>query len=217
MKRLEFEIAPSVLSKLFPTYRVKSKMQILSILLEATRYSLSYESIEIKSSHGKMVLIIDKMSRLFFFCENKAYSIAFPFLTTMNDNEINFSYKGTEINPYIISNLISVITEGRFMDGCSMDLSESLIDFESEHENFWLILRELLLYEDGYVRYDYDLTRYQEAKSKGCEHRHPLNHFDLFYTSNATFKVGSEDRVSLNSFIDVMNTNTDCKYLKNCR
>lgn len=217
MKRIEFEIAPSVLSKFFPNYRVKTKIQILTILLESIRYSLSYESIKITTAKGKIILIIDKMSRLFFVSEDKAYSIALPFLLTFNDSHIGFSYKGIEIDSYIISNLISVVTQDSFMDGCSLDLSDSLINFETEHENFWLILKELLLYEDGYVRYDHDITGYAEAQKNGCEHRHPLNHLDLFYTSNATFKVGCETRVSIDGFIDVVNTNTDCKYLKNWR
>lgn len=217
MKKFEFEIGPSIFGKLFPTHRVKTKLEILNILLEAVRYSLSYDPNEIKSSKGKMILIIDKMSRIFFYTDNKAYSIAFPFFTIDNNEEIRFSFENIEVDAYLISNLISVIMDGSFMDGCSIDLSESLIDFEIENENFWLILRELLLYEEGYIRYDHDIVGFNEAREKGYEHRHPLNHFDLFYTNKATFKVGIENKINTDEFIEILNIKTDCKYMKNWR
>lgn len=217
MKRFEFNIIPSVLNTFFPTYRVKSKQQIITILLEAVRYSLSYDMIKSKKSNGKIVLIVDKMSRLFFQNETKCYSISFPFLVTDSEGKIQYSYDNTTIDSYLISNLLSAITNDSFMDGCSIDFSESLIDFESESESFWNILRELLLFEEGYVRYDYDVIGYQEAKERGNEHIHPLNHCDFNYSNKANFKLGLINKIDLDEFIDILNIRTECKYLKNWR
>ncbi len=97
-----------------------------------------------------------------------------------------------------------------------LTLTEPICDYESVcDENFWIFLRELLLMEDGYVRYDYDKATYLIFKEKGEEHKHPLNHYDLFYSSNATFKIGLEERLSEDEFIDFLNIKTDSKYLKN--
>lgn len=215
MKKYEFEIAPSVVGKFFPNNRVKTKTQILNILLESVRYALSYSSLNINNSKGKIVLVVDKMSRLFFCSENKAYSIAFPFLTLKYNNQILFSLQNTDVDAYLVSNLITVINDDKFLEGCSIELSESLLDYEAENVSFWNVLRELLLYEDGYIRYDYDEKGFIDARNKGEEHRHPLNHFDLFYTNRATFKVGAENKIDLNDLIDILDIRTDCKYLKN--
>jgi len=217
MKRFEFEIGHSILRKLFPPNRVKSKLQVLNILLETIRYCLSYNLDEIHSSQGKIVLIVDKMSRIFFSSENKSYSISFPFLSLQDKEGIRFSFENIDLDAYLVSNLIGVITNEGFMDGSSLELFESLVDFEKENEQIWCILRELLLYEDGYIRYDNDIIGFNKAKENGYEHRHPLNHFDFFYTNRATFKLGSETIIGIDEFIDILNIKTDCKYIKNWR
>jgi hypothetical protein len=71
--------------------------------------------------------------------------------------------------------------------------------------------------EDGYIRYDMNEVGYKEAKEKGFEHRHPLNHLDVFYTSKATFKLGLKKAIINDEFIDYLNIKTDCKYLQDHR
>ena len=75
-----------------------------------------------------------------------------------------------------------------------------------ENENFLGFLRELLLMEDGYIRYDYD----EEHKNGDL---HPLNHYDLFYSSHATFKIGLNAILSEDEFVDLLDIKSDCKYL----
>jgi len=215
MKKFEFDIAPSILGTIFPNYRIKTKLQILNILLETVRYTFSFPTFQVAKPKGKIVLIVDKMSRLFFYSDDKAYSVVFPFTTQEKDSELHFFYQGININSYLISNLIGIIKSDAFMAGNSLDFSESIIDLEHENEDFMFILRELILYEDGYVRFDFDEEGYNAAKDNGFEHRHPLHHFDLFYTSNATFKLGVENKLLIEDFIDILNINTDCKYMRN--
>ncbi len=66
---------------------------------------------------------------------------------------------------------------------------------------------ELLILEDGYIRFEEDETR---------EHPkiHPRFHFDIFYTNGATFKLGASNKTTLSSFIDLLNLKTECFYLQ---
>ena len=66
-------------------------------------------------------------------------------------------------------------------------------------------LMKELGYGAGY-RYDHD-----EGRSNG--HIHPLHHFDVFYSSGSTFKLGSADGVSKEQFVDVLNLNTNCHFV----
>ena len=65
--------------------------------------------------------------------------------------------------------------------------------------------------EDGYIRYDYDEDGYNNAKSIGAEDRHPLNHYDIFYSSQNTFKIGLNNKINEDSFIDFIDINKKCK------
>ncbi len=103
--------------------------------------------------------------------------------------------------------MIAIIKCDEFKANCSLEFVTPICDYTEEcDENFWVFLRELLLMEDGYIRYDYD-----EEHENGDIH--PLNHYDLFYSSNATFKIGLEDKERQTNFIDLMDINTSCKYL----
>jgi hypothetical protein len=202
----------------FPKERIKTKIQIINILLEASRYILSNPKLKRKSSSGEIKLVVDKMSRLFFTSDKKSYSIVFPFNLYEHHDEINFSYKSNiKVNPYLIAQAKSVINCNSFDDNCILGFADSLDDIrnQDDDDDLWFFLRELMLYEDGYIRYDNDPIGYQEAKDRGTPHKHPLNHYDLFYTNGATFKIGLEKGISTKQFIDLLNRETNCKYLKN--
>jgi hypothetical protein len=68
----------------------------------------------------------------------------------------------------------------------------------------------MFLMEDGYLRYDYDPVNYIKHQKSDV---HPLYHYDLFYTSNATFKVGLNSSVAEDDFVDLLNVKTTCKFI----
>ncbi|PLK45014.1 hypothetical protein [Emticicia sp. TH156] len=214
MKKFEYHITPWIINKFFPHFRIKNKLEILNILLETVRYITPYNHSSIVETVGKITIIVDKMSRIFFFTEEKAYSITFPFFILEKGDEIKLALNNIEIDSSLISNLIAIISQGDFLDVNSIDFLDLIINYEVESESFLRVLQELLMYEDGYIRYDYDNDGYQEAKRNGWEHRHPLNHFDLFYTNKATFKIGLENKILVDEFIDIVDVKTDCKYMK---
>ncbi len=213
MKQYSFNLSSVIYNKVFPMYRVKTKAHIIEILMEITRYILLQNDpdfvIHDEDSMGKVILYIDKMSRLFFFSKNKYYSIVFPFHFLEEDGQYKIVFNSTiEVNSQLISKVLSTITCDEFKAQCSLDFIEPICNAEDEcGEDFWELLRELLLMEDGYIRYDYD----EEHESGDT---HPKNHYDIFYSSNATFKVGLDDNLNNDDFIDLVNINTNCKYLR---
>lgn len=79
-------------------------------------------------------------------------------------------------------------------------------DISEYNEGFWSLLRDLFLFDDGYIRYDYD-----EVLENGLTH--PLNHLDIFYSTRTTFKVGFKNRIREAHFMDLLDVNSDCHFL----
>ncbi|MBS0027086.1 hypothetical protein [Chitinophaga hostae] len=212
----QIEINQGSLKTFFPEERIKDKYKIIEILLEACRtllYSPKAEKIRAKT---KIIVNIDKMNRLFFVSELKIYSIAFPFNISYDENNTSISYKNIiDIDSLAITNVLSIIKNPIFNSEHCLESVEPIIDIEAEHKiNYWTLIRELILLEDGYIRYDKDEKGYQAALEKMQQHRHPLNHIDIFYTNHVSFKLGLEKEYLEADLIDTLDSNTDCKYLK---
>lgn len=207
----QLDINPLSIKTFFPEERIKDKYKILEILLEACRYMLYNDKVVTARGQYKMILYKDKMSRLIFVGVNKIYSITFPFNIDYSASETSINYKnGFEIDSQTISTLLSILKSPTISSNNCLEFIDPIINYE---HNLWTILRDLLISEDGYIRYDKDLNSFREAQEKQQEHRHPLNHIDIFYTNQATFKLGLDEEYIEKDLIDTMNTNTNCKYL----
>jgi len=217
MKRYEFELGMNIIKKFFPHYRIKDKLDVTRILLEAIRFMLVWPNVPKGNTVGRLILYIDKMSRLFFISKNKYYSIVFPFLVKKVEEKFFFSLKNiVEIDSELISKAMSILNSEHFEKISSIDFIEPIFEYEERiNKKFWFFLKELLIFEDGYIRYDHDVENYKRAKEKGKEDIHPLNHYDLFYTSNATFKIGLNNAIREEDFIRLLDINQKCEYLTN--
>lgn len=215
-KSFQVEIDSASIILFFPTNRIKEKLQVIQILLESLRYILSGERKSIVHKKTKIVFYKEKMSRIFFVNENKSYSINFPFNILFDDKSISINYKNTiELNSLNISILMSFFKNLNFSSDNCLDFAEQILDCEEmANDKYWLLIKELLIHEDGYIRYDKDQKGYEEALKKKQKHRHPLNHFDIFYSNAVTFKLGLDSDLPDKEFIDTLNTETNCKYLK---
>ena len=205
----------------FPNELIKSKIQIIKILLEFVRGSLLYrETIEerdIKSPYVK--LIIDKKSRIFFFSEKKYYTIHFPFsCSKQDDGSLEITYQGYRniipIKSEIISKVMEILNDEQFNSVSALDFIEPIDKIESEIDYIWELLKGLLMFEDGYVRFDNDPEEYNRAKNEGREHTHPENHIDIFYNNGNTLKLGLKGKSTPDDFIDYFDSKKDCKYLE---
>lgn len=215
MKHYNYKISSATKELFFPKKRIKSKLQIINILLEATRYILSYQEVDSQYVEGELRMVIDKMSRLFFSVGKKSYSIVFPFKVILNGSIPEFqTTNNLRLDSYLISKLISVINCHEFNDKCVLSFADSVFEYENSDEEVWEVIKELMLFEDGYIRYDHDPSSFEKAKTEGVPHRHPLDHYDLFYTHKATFKIGLEASILIEELIDFINVKTDCQYLK---
>ena len=220
MKTYNYKISQATTVIFFPSQRIKTKKQILKILLETVRVMLVENSDEnLKEQNSYFKVVIDKMSRIFYFSDKKYYSIYFPFTYIIDNGKNVISFKNQiEINSQIISNIIEILNDTRFESFYSLDFIEPINELESYYEDkLWFLIRELIMLEDGYVRFDNDIDNFNKAKQEGKEHTHPENHFDIFYSNGNIFKIGLERIIKTLEFEDYFNVATDCKYLKNYR
>ena len=204
MKIIERDILPFQEDNFFSPLRTKTDYAKL-IVLSARKLLLGNEIEEVHSD-SKMKLIVDKMSRLFFYKGNKYFSISFPLVTIIDDNEISeiTTYSGKNIDFKNISAVIAILESEQFK------FNPSLIDFYIEpfgiESSGLFLLEEIFQFEPSYVRYDHD-PLHENGKL------HPLYHLDLNYSQHSTFKVGLNNNISENYFENLHNTNTECLYL----
>lgn len=217
MKKWSFSLDTVSKDIFFPHHLIKNKIQIINILLEASRYILSNPIVKPQDSKGEILLVIDKMSRLFFISDKKKYSIIFPFKILEDNNQFFMSFQSNIIvDPYLVAQTKAAINCNSFEDDCILGFADSIYEIVNDENNkdLWLFIKQLMLLEDGYVRYDNDPVGFATANDKGTPHKHPIDHYDLFYSNGATFKIGLEKNISTDEFIDLLNRQTDCHFIK---
>lgn len=188
-------------------FPIREKIDYIRLLVYGARQLLlEIETGETKVS-SKMKLIVDKMSRLFFYKDKKYFSISFPFLTTLDDinNVIELTtYTGKRLDSQSISAVISIIDSEHFK------LNPSLIDFYIEpygiESSGLMLLEEIFQFEPSYIRYDNDP---ENEKGK----LHPLYHLDFNYSQYSTFKFGLPKEISSDYFENLQNIKTDCSFV----
>jgi hypothetical protein len=156
--------------------------------------------------------MVDKMSRLFYVFDNKIFSINFPYAVTEKDGDLKFrSLHHSEVNSAVTSNVLALLEVGdTLLNREVLHFAEPISDACQYDEDFWSLFRELLMFEDGYVRFDHD-----DERANG--QLHPVDHLDVFYTSGSTFKIGVHNRLSHEHLFDVLNVTTDCHFLSPAR
>ena len=142
------------------------------------------------------------------------YSIVFPFHTECNQ-KIHFDLDGIDISPAMISNLCTVIESEDFNQNSSFDFFSPILEREEKFSrDFWHILRYLMTYELGYIRYDDDINGFKEAAKKGVPKQHPRYHYDVNYSQQAAFKIGLDKKITPDKFIQLLDDTLDRKSLR---
>ena len=190
---------------------IRSKKEVIALLMRSLKLIAAYEQPDREIVKGKMTLSVEKMSRLFFFSETKYFSINFPFFVDdSSDKLIFYSNHIDDIDSAITSDVLSVISnEASLMSDSLYDFLEPISTITTYKDEFWSFFRELILFEDGYIRFDHDNNEKRVHKTK-----HPINHYDICYSSNATFKVGLKNKINHDKFMDLVNINTDCHFIE---
>lgn len=217
MKRLEFELNDSIYQDaLLP---IRSKHELLKLLVQTIKFLVlaPVAPTDRAPSDRKLILYIDKMSRLLFCVEDKMFSFQFPLQVRIGaeNNSLSILYRDYfEIDHIISSLLVSVFGQEDIFDNSLKDIDERiqeeilvnewncLVDSDS----FYELAKHLVLFEPGYIRYDHD-----EAHANGA--LHPEHHLDIFFSSNNTMKLGLRNAVESEWVLDMLNILTNCKYI----
>jgi len=212
MKKYSYNIARWSSDKIFPP--IRSKKDSIRLLMNTLKLMIINEELPEQHIIGKIVLVISKMRRLFYFSKDKCFSINFPFFVSETDNGlIYYSDHISDIDSRVTSVVIGLLSKAeKFEANCVLEfadhIADHIADVEESDQEYWPFLRELLLHEDGYVRYDYD----EERKN---DRIHPLHHLDIFYSSETTFKLGLKQQIEEDFLIDILSIETNCTYLDN--
>jgi hypothetical protein len=196
---------------------IRTKNHIILLLLESIPI-LTYGEIVESATDGFILLRIDKMKRLFFVFKKKIFSFNFPFNVEVLEGENNTiiydPITNLEINGLNYAILKATFEEiiyrkeNQGIQDLDSDLLQIMESFEMKPNKdlIWEILKKLLIFESGYLRYDYD-DEHEDGKM------HPLNHLDVNYSSDGTFKIGLNDNIDSDIFIDIIDVNTESYYI----
>ena len=185
MKKYIFKMRPNT----FSTYLtpIREKHMLIKFILSSVEMMLITRPSEdfLLDNLPYIILVKGRFSRLFFLSENKIFSITSRIREIIDKLSVNFNiYSNDRIE--------------EMMD--DIDVNES--------ENLYRVLTELLIMEDGYIRYDYD-----PEHENG--HLHPLHHYDIFYHSNNTFKIGLNKKCEFLNMLNLLNNSENRHYINN--
>lgn len=192
---------------------LRTRKEFLLLLLETIKLFYVQEIPAV--SQGKVSIVIDKMSRVFYQVENKIFSIVFPFGIENIDNQYRIYdiSMDVDIDSKLISIMISILVQLELTDISAEEIFDTYCDAvvnEIEREDVdvaWKILFKLLATELGYIRYDYDEEHANSVY-------HPLNHFDINYSANVTYKVGLKETIEIENMVSFLDIKSECKYLE---
>lgn len=202
MKILPYEMMGNLFCMAFPEKRIDQRRDLLIIMLESCRFMMQNTVVE--HADNLLMLVVNDMNRLFFCREKKMYSIAFPFHVECSSG-FKLDLEGIDISPSMISNLCTFISSDEYEMQSSFDFFTPIIEIEEQYsKDFWYVLKYLMTYELGYIRYDDDVTGFNIAYKKGEPRRHPRYHFDVNYSRKSAFKIGLDKQLTPNKFIEIL-------------
>lgn len=210
-KCIEIKVGEYFLEKVMRP--IRRKQDGILLLLETLK--LFHNSLDERpqAGAGRILVSIDKMSRVFYETEDKYFSMMFPFSLENREGKYRIydSLTDLEINDKMISLLISIFKKDGVLEYSLEKAMDFIIESADEYEyknidDIWRLLFKLWYMEEGYIRYDYDEKHLNGDK-------HPLHHLDINYSSGSTYKLGLKRRMSAEDFMDMLDTGTDCAYL----
>jgi len=204
MKEIQKDILP--FEKDFFFSPLRNKVDYAWLIIHAARVLLLDYDAGGEEIHDRMKLVIDKMSRLFFYSSDKHFSVSFPFTISSNEEqglEIT-SYSGKTVDHHNISVVVSILQDEQFKLNPSP--IEFYMDAEPEATEGVLLLEEIFQFEPAYIRYDHD-PDHENGKL------HPLHHLDVNYASYGTYKLGLNEALVDANFENLLNIKTECTFL----
>lgn len=186
---------------------IRERGDIIGLLMKIIKIILINSPPPENMIAGSIVLRIEKMSRLFFISEEKIFSVNMPFLVEQKDGALRFyTNEGYDIDNKLTSEVLELLSSSMMNCSSILEFADPICEIEGRSPEIWKLFRNLMIWEDGYLRYDLD-----EKRANG--HIHPINHLDIFYSSGATFKIGLAGGINHETLEDILNAETECHYL----
>lgn len=218
MKRYEFRLNSSLYQDALRP--IRKKHDLLRLLAKTLKFLITapVENPHTIPDTQRLILYVDNMSRLVFCVEDKIFTFCFPLQVVLNpedDQSLIIHYQHLiEIDSIVSSLLLAVLASENLFE-CSLEsISEKVLN-EACHnewdavdlESVCNLIKHLMLFEPGYLRYDHDLKH-----EKGAFH--PEHHLDIFYSSSNTFKLGLQNAIGSEWMLDMLDTETKCQYIR---
>ena len=215
MKKIEFELSDSLYEQsLLP---IRSKRDLLTLLSHAIKFLVSspIPQSDPRSDEKKLVLYVDKMSRIFFCVKDKIFTFHLPLqVDILATGYLSLRYKDfLKIDSMVSSLLLSIFSQCEIFDGPLESLDERILaeilgdDWaEIDFSGLFELIKHFMFFEPGYLRYDYD-----PAHANG--RLHPKHHLDIFFSSTSTMKIGLHSKIDKCWLLDLLDISTDCKYI----
>ena len=211
MKKLVFELKDSLYDLAFQDEIIKDRIPILLIVVEACRYMMHNE--QVANANHKFMLVVDDMNRLFFCKEGKMFSVMFPF----HINEyptVRFDLNNLPLDGKMLSDINRILESEQLNVKDAIDFIEPIANLQGENPDLWVVVKHLLTYETGYIRYDDDPEGFRNASRKGTPKQHPRYHYDVNLDSQSTFKLGLSKQITPDDFVDFLDDKKDRPVLK---
>ena len=188
---------------------IRAKRDVIGLLMRSIKMMSIGINEPTDTAAATVVLIVSKMSRLFFISPKRIFSINFPFFVMEESGGLRFrSHAHKNIDSKATSDILALLENEELLNSFEiLRFAEPILDACAADEHIWSLFRELLLVEDGYIRYDHD-----EERADG--HRHPLHHLDVFYSNGSTFKLGLPSAIGSRDLEDLLDLGTDCHFIR---
>jgi hypothetical protein len=188
---------------------IRTKRDVINLLMRAIKMMSLGMNAPTDTSAATVVLTVSKMSRLFLISPKRIFSINFPFSVYEEAGVLHFrSHAHKKVDSRATSDILALLANEQLLNSFEiLHFAEPILDACTADADIWGLFRELLLFEDGYVRYDHD-----EERADG--RRHPLHHLDVFYSNGSTFKLGLHSGIDCSDLEDLLDVGTDCRFIQ---
>ncbi len=193
---------------------LRSKQEVILLLLYTIRM-FDVDELISESKSVKVAISINKMNRIFYILESKIFSMQFPFYLEITGEKISRIYDmktGLNMDSMLLSTLIGIFEKTKTNNYSFDNFFDEIVHSENNLQNvnmeqLWEIVKFISTYDLGYLRYDYD-----KEHQNGL--LHPVNHLDVYLDTAATCKIGLEKPIDYEVLKDILDTTTNCCFLK---
>lgn len=213
MKHFEYYIDESLQE--IASRAIRCKQDILLLLAYTVKAIVEQELsknirfTQPENKNYRLQVHVDRMNRLVYCMDKKIFSYQMPFdIYEADDGGMIIKYNHEwVIDSYLSSVLITVFGDVDCFDGTIEDIYyrvdnriKNIYNTDGLGEDvIWKLLKDLMLYEPGYIRCDDD-----PDPNRMNPDTHPRYHLDINYESSATYKIGLQRMITPEEMLSIL-------------